>query len=174
MNKQILRNKYKEIRKNIKNKEKLDNIIFNKIINLEEYKKSDLILTYVSLKEEVDTIKLIKYCLKEGKKVAVPKCEGNDIVFYYISSIEDLVEGTFGILEPKTKRKVTNFTNSICIVPGISFDKQNNRIGYGRGFYDRFLENYTGIKIGLEYRECICEKIDIDGNDRKMDKIITS
>ena len=174
MNKQILRNKYKQIRTNIKDKEEPDKIIFNKIINLEEYKQSNLILTYVSLKEEVDTIKLIKYSLKKGKKVAVPKCEGNDIVFYYISSIEDLEEGTFGILEPKTIEKVINFTNSICIVPGVAFDKQKNRIGYGIGFYDRFLESYNGIKIGLTYRECICDKIDVDKNDIKMDKIITS
>ena len=172
MNKQILRNKYKEIRKNIKNKEELDKIIFNKVINLEEYKQSDLILAYVSLKEEVDTIELIKYSLKNSKKVAVPKCEGNDIIFYYINSLEDLEEGKFRILEPKTNQKVTNLTNSICIVPGVAFDKQNNRIGYGRGFYDRFLENFSGIRIGLTYKECICEKIYVDENDIKMDKVI--
>lgn len=172
MNKQILRNKYKEIRRNIKDREKQDNIIFNKIINLEEYKKSDLILTYVSLKDEVDTVELIKHSLKIGKRVAVPKCEGDDIVFYYISSFEDLKEGNFGILEPKTNKIITDFNNSICIIPGVAFDKQNNRIGYGRGFYDRFLENYTGVKVGLTYRECICDKIDSEINDIKMDKVI--
>ncbi len=172
MDKQILRNKYKEIRKNISNKEEQDNIIFNKVINLEEYKQSNLILTYVSLKDEVDTIKLIKHSLESGKKVAVPKCEGNDIVFYKISSLEDLQEGSFQILEPKTNEIVKDFDNSICIIPGLAFDKQNNRIGYGRGFYDRFLENYFGIKIGLTYRECICDKIDSEINDIKMDRII--
>jgi len=172
MNKQILRNKYKQIRKNIKDKEKLDSIIFNKIVSLKEYKQSKLILTYVSLKEEVDTIKLIKYSLEEGKRVAVPKCEGNDIIFYYIYTLEDLEEGNFGILEPKTNEVVNKFDNSICIIPGIAFDKENNRLGYGKGFYDRFLENYKGIKIGLTYRECICDKIDTDENDVKMDMII--
>ncbi|MBQ3146089.1 MAG: 5-formyltetrahydrofolate cyclo-ligase [Clostridia bacterium] len=172
MNKQILRNKYKQIRKNIKDKEKLDSIIFNKIVSLKEYKETDLILTYVSLKEEVDTIELIKHSLNRGKQVAVPKCEGNNIVFYYINSLEDLEERSYGILEPKTNEIVNNFDNSICIVPGIAFDKENNRIGYGRGFYDRFLENYQGIKIGLTYRECICDKMDINDNDVKMDKII--
>jgi len=172
MNKQILRNKYKEIRKNIKNKEEQDDIIFNKIINLEEYKQSYLILAYVSLKDEVDTIELIKYSLKIGKRVAVPKCEGDDIEFYYINSLEDLEEASFGILEPKINEVVKDFYNSICIIPGIAFDKQNNRIGYGKGFYDRFLENYHGIKIGLTYKECICDKIDVSENDVKMDKVI--
>lgn len=172
MNKQVLRNKYKEIRKNIKNKEEQDNNIFNKIINLEEYKQSDLILIYVSLKDEVDTIKLIKYSLEIGKKVAVPRCEGNNMVFYYINRLEDLEKRNFGILEPKTSQTVTNFNHSICIVPGVAFDKQNNRIGYGKGFYDRFLEKYTGIKIGLTYKECICDEIDIDENDVKMGKVV--
>lgn len=172
MDKQILRNKYKDIRKNIKGKEKQDDIILNKIINLEEYNKSNLILTYVSLKDEVDTIKLIKYSFERGKKVAVPKCEGEDIIFYYINNLEDLEECNFGILEPKTNKIVNNFTNSVCIVPGVAFDKENNRIGYGRGFYDRFLKSYNGIKIGLTYRECICDKIYTDINDIKMDKVI--
>lgn len=172
MDKEILRNKYKEIRKNIKDKENSDNIIFNKIINLEEYKEAKLILTYVSLKEEVDTFKLIEYSLKNGKQVAVPKCEGDNIVFYNINALSDVEEGALKILEPRTKEIITDFNNSICIVPGVAFDKENNRIGYGKGFYDRFLQNYDGIKIGPTYKECICEKIDNDSNDIKMDKII--
>lgn len=172
MDKQILRNKYKKIRKNIKNKEELDKIIFNKIINLEEYKQSNLILTYVSLKEEVGTFKLIEHGLKNGKKIAVPRCEGDNIVFYNINGLEELEQGSFGILEPKTSQIITDFSKSICIIPGIVFDKENNRIGYGKGVYDKFLENYTGIKIGLTYKECMCETINSNKNDIKMDKVI--
>lgn len=173
MDKQILRNKYKEIRKNIKNKEVLDDKIFNKIIELKEYKESKLILIYVSLNNEVDTLKLIEHSLKIGKKVAVPKCEGDNIVFYNINKLSDLEEGSFRILEPRTNEVINNFSDSICIIPGIAFDKENNRIGYGRGFYDRFLEEYNGTKIGLAYRECICDKIDNETTDIKMDIVIT-
>lgn len=172
MNKQIIRNKYLNIRKNINNKKELDEKIFNQIINLKEYKKSNLVLTYVSLKDEVDTFKLIEYSLKIGKKIAVPKCEQDIIKFYYITSLNDLKKGKFNILEPITNNLVTDFKNSICIVPGVAFDKENDRIGYGRGFYDRFLEKYNGIKIGIVYSECLCEKIDIEKTDIKMDKIV--
>lgn len=172
MNKQILRNKYLNVRKNIKNKKELDDKIFNQVINLKEYKESKMILTYVSLKDEVDTFKLIEYSLKIGKKVAVPKCEEEIIKFYYISSLNDLKEGKFNLLEPITNKLVTDFKNSICIVPGVAFDKANNRIGYGKGYYDRFLQNYNDIKIGLTYRECICEKIDNESTDIKMVKVI--
>lgn len=174
MDKKFLRNKYKEIRKNIKNKEVLDDKIFNKIIELKEYKESKLILIYVSLNDEVDTFKLIEHSLKIGKKVAVPKCEGDNIVFYNINKLSDLEEGSFRILEPKTNGVINNFSDSICIIPGIAFDKENNRIGYGRGFYDRFLEKYDGIKIGLTYAECICDRIDSESTDIKMDIVITN
>lgn len=172
MDKSKLRKKYIEIRKNIKNKEKRDIEIFNKIVTSEEYKKSKLILTYVSLKEEIDTIKLIQYSLKNEKQVSVPKCEGEIIDFYYINSIQELKEGTFGILEPDNNNLVTNFENSICFVPGICFDKENNRIGYGKGYYDRFLKEYQGTKIGITYRECICDKIESNEHDVKLEKVI--
>ena len=174
MDKKELRKRCLEIRKNIKNKENKDKEIYNKIINLKEYKKSKLVLTYVSLKDEVDTIELIKYSLILGKQVAVPKCEGNIINFYYINSIKELKEGTFKVLEPNNNNLVTNFENSICIVPGVYFDKENNRIGYGKGFYDKFLQNYKGIKIGLNYKECLCDRIDTDKYDVKMNKVITN
>lgn len=176
MNKEILRERYLKIRKDINNldREKYNNDIFKKMINLKEYKESELVLIYVSLKDEVDTFKLIEHSLEIGKKVAVPKCIGNNIIFYYISSLDELEKGKFNILEPKTNKKVMDFNDSICIIPAVAFDKGNNRIGYGKGFYDRFLKNYCGVKIGLAYRKCICEKIDNNINDIKIDKIIAN
>lgn len=174
MDKKILRETYLEIRKNTNKKERqdYDNEILKKIIDLQEYKNCKLVLTYVSLKDEVDTIKLIEYSLKIGKQVAVPKCEGEIIKFYYIKSLEELKNGSFDILEPESIDEVTNFENSICIVPGICFDKNCNRVGYGKGYYDRFLSDYKGLKIGVTYKECICDEINIDRYDIKMDEII--
>ena len=174
MNKKDLREKYLKIRKKItqESKQKYDNQIFEKIINLEEYKKSKLVLSYVSLKDEVDTLRLIQYSLKNGKRVAVPKCEKEEINFYYIETIHELKKGKFKLLEPENKSIVTNFESSICIIPGICFDKYNNRIGHGKGYYDRFLANYKGTKIGITYKECICDKIDTDQFDIKLDKIL--
>lgn len=120
----------------------------------------------------MDTIKLIEYSLEIEKQVAVPKCEGDIIRFYQIKSIEELKEGAFGVLEPDNNNLVTNFENSICFVPGVCFDKENNRLGYGKGYYDRFLSNYEELKIGLAYKECLCDKIEVDKYDVKLDKII--
>ena len=75
-------------------------------------------------------------------------------------------------MEPQNKNKVTNFDNSICIIPGICYDINKNRVGYGKGYYDRFLKNYKGLKIGVVYNKCICQKIDTDKYDVCVDKII--
>lgn len=171
MNKNELRKIYKYIRNNIKDRNIQNEIIFNKVISLEKVKKAYTILIYVSFNNEVDTLNIIKYFLGK-KKVAVPKVNGNEMNFYYIDSFNDLSKGSFNILEPITTNKVTNFDNSICIVPGLCFDKENYRLGYGKGYYDKFLSNKNIYTIGLSYKETIIKKLPIDKYDIKLDKVI--
>ena len=171
MNKNELRKIYKNIRNNIKDRNTQNEIIFNKLINLEENKNIDTILIYVSFNNEVDTLNIIKYFLKK-KKIAVPKINSDEMDFYYIESLKDLSQGSFNILEPTTNNKVTNFNNSICIVPGLCFDKENYRLGYGKGYYDKFLSNKNIYTIGLSYKETIIKKLPIDKYDIKLDKVI--
>ena len=171
MNKNELRKNYKDIRNNIKDRNIQNEIIFNKVISLEKVKKANTILIYVSFNNEVDTLNIIKYFLGK-KKVAVPKVNGNEMDFYYINSFNDLSKGSFNILEPTTSNKVTSFDNSICIVPGLCFDKENYRLGYGKGYYDMFLSNKNIYTIGLSYKETIIKKLPIDKYDIKLDKVI--
>lgn len=171
--KKSLRKKYREIRKNISLKEEKDNRIFLKTIENEKIKSAKTILLYYSTKEEVDTISFIKYFLSIDKKVALPKTESNKIIFYYIENIEDVIVGKYHILEPISTNQVTNFSDSVCIVPGICFDLDNYRVGYGGGYYDRFLNNYSEYSIGITYQECITSKIEIDKYDKSVDIVIT-
>lgn len=174
-----LRNKYKDIRKNmsIDYKKKFDLSIFNKLISLEAYKNADTILTFVSTDIEVDTHRLINYSLENGKKVAVPKCiDGTrNMEFYIINSLNDLEVATFSVLEPKTQicEKLENFNNSICIIPGLAFDLEGYRLGYGKGYYDRFLGNYNGLKIGICYCSCTLNKLIRGKFDRNVDLLVT-
>ena len=112
MMKKLLRSKYKEIRRGIIDKEDRDNIIFNKVINNIKVNNASIILTYVSTKEEVDTISIIKHFLGK-KKVAVPRIDNGIMNFYYINSLDELMEGYFGILEPTTNNIVKDFNNGI-------------------------------------------------------------
>ena len=141
-----LRDRYKAIRLNYtpEQKEKLDLDITFRLMRTYQYKNADVILCYVSTPLEVDTHYFIKKALEDGKKVAVPKCRPENVSmdFYFINGFDDLEKGTFGVLEPiESKCEIFQGENSICIVPGLCFDHSGYRLGYGKGYYDRFLTN---------------------------------
>lgn len=172
-----LRKQLKIKRKNIENKTDISNAIFEKLISCDEYKKADQILCYVSYGDEISTNDIIEYSLNIGKKVAVPYCvdDKGTMEFYYINSFDDLVIGSFGIREPSIKKcdKVTNFDNSIIVVPALSFDKNGYRIGYGKGYYDRFLQKHPLKSIGLCYNTLVLDELPIDKYDRNVNIVIT-
>ena len=169
MDKNDLRKKYLNIRAN----SKYDvSTIHNKLFSLQEFKNAETVFTYVSVGNEIDTYEIIKKCFELGKKVAIPKCIGDNLEFYYINSINDLKEGSFNIPEPTTNIKATNFQNSICITPGVVFDRKGFRIGYGKGFYDRFFKAYTGYKIGLCTRDCVITELSAQPHDIAVDIVI--
>lgn len=172
MKKEFLRKKYKEKRDNIKNKVTKDNLIYQKVINNKDILSSKTLLIYISINSEIDTIKIINYFLNT-KNIAVPKIIDNNMYFCYITNLNDLTPGKYNIPEPTNENIVTDFDNSICIVPGICYDKENYRIGYGKGYYDRFLSKNKIKTIGLCYKECMIEKIDNDKYDYKIDEVIT-
>ncbi|MBS5806593.1 MAG: 5-formyltetrahydrofolate cyclo-ligase [Firmicutes bacterium] len=172
MKKEFLRKKYKEKRDNIKNKVTKDNLIYQKVINNKDILSSKTLLIYISINSEVDTIKIINYFLNT-KNIAVPKIIDNDMFFCYVTNLNELTSGKYNIPEPTNENIVTDFDNAICIVPGICYDKENYRIGYGKGYYDRFLSKNKIKTIGLCYKECMIEKIDNDKYDYKIDEVIT-
>ncbi len=172
MKKEFLRKKYKEKRDNIKNKVTKDNLIYQKVINNKDILSSKTLLIYISINSEVDTIKIINYFLNT-KNIAVPKIIDNDMFFCYVTNLNELTSGKYNIPEPTNENIVTDFDNAICIVPGICYDKENYRVGYGKGYYDRFLSKNKIKTIGLCYKECMIEKIDNDKYDYKIDEVIT-
>lgn len=172
MKKEFLRKKYKEKRDNIKNKVTKDNLIYQKVINNKDILSSKTLLIYISINSEIDTIKIINYFLNT-KNIAVPKIIDNNMFFCYVTNLNDLTPGKYNIPEPTNENIVTDFDNAICIVPGICYDKENYRIGYGKGYYDRFLSKNKIKTIGLCYKECMIEKIDNDKYDYKIDEVIT-
>ena len=172
MKKEFLRKKYKEKRDNIKNKVTKDNLIYQKVINNKDILSSKALLIYISINSEVDTIKIINYFLNT-KNIAVPKIIDNNMYFCYVTNLNELTSGKYNIPEPTNENIVTDFDNAICIVPGICYDKENYRVGYGKGYYDRFLSKNKIKTIGLCYKECMIEKIDNDKYDYKIDEVIT-
>ena len=135
----------------------LDDRITQKLLATSEYAEATTVLTYVSVSSEVSTRMFIEYALRDGKTVAVPRClPGHCLDFVAIVSLEQLVAAPFNLLEPaKELPAVTEDqkNNSICIVPALLVDTKGYRLGYGAGFYDRFLSTYPGKKICLAYQQ---------------------
>ena len=135
----------------------LDDRITQKLLATSEYVEATTVLTYVSVSSEVSTRMFIECALRDGKTVAVPRClPGHCLEFVAIASLEQLVAAPFNLLEPaKELPAVTEEqkNNSICIVPALLVDTKGYRLGYGAGFYDRFLSTYPGKKICLAYQQ---------------------
>ena len=125
------------------------------------YRSCKSLLVYVSISTEVDTRALIEQALADGKQVAVPYCIENsrEMHFYIIRSLNDLAPRTFGVPEPMPERtqRLVRFEDSLCILPGLAFDRLGYRLGYGGGYYDRFLSQQygDGPTMGIAYQCCI-------------------
>ena len=177
--KKDLRDRFKAIRREMLPpvKEQKDGEIFKKVLSLKEYREASLLLTFVSTPIEVDTHRLIAEALDEGKAVAVPRCiDGTSLMeFYRITSFEDLEPRTFSVLEPVPAKckKLTDFSGAFCIVPGLGFDMQGFRLGYGKGYYDRFLAGFPGTTAGVCYNACMQNRLPHGRYDRSVDILIT-
>lgn len=174
-----LRRKHKKIRRTCPAdiKKTLDSKITAKFLSLDEYKSATTLFAYVSSSIEVDTEKIIKTAFADGKKVAVPKCRDDfgHMDFYYINSYAQLKEGAFSILEPDPEacELVQSFQEGICLVPGLCFDNNGYRIGFGKGYYDRFLQIFAGTTVGLCYSKCIEKELPTGAYDKSVNILIT-
>jgi len=158
------------------------NSIKMKITELDEYKKSKMIMCYVDFKNEVMTGALIEYSLKQGKRVCVPvvineKGKRDMLASELFDMEKDLETGSFGIREPKKTciRPVNPEDIDLVIVPGLAFDLNKNRIGFGGGFYDRFLPKVRkdAFKVAVAYDFQIREKLPVEYYDMPVDMIVT-
>ncbi len=176
-NKKSIRKLYKSIRNSIDESKKTesDRRIFTRFINSPDYQNSDLILIYVSFGSEADTKDIIEYSLNNNKRVAVPHCDEKNMSFFEIKTLEELKTGKFGIptVETGNNLPVNSFENALCVVPGVCFDLKGNRVGYGGGFYDRFLCEHKIPTVALTYEICLCDNIPYEEYDVKIDALVT-
>lgn len=153
--------------------------ITSKLISTKEYLKADFVHCYVSMnrKNEVETRNLIQHMLDHGKKVVVPKMENmGQLSHHEIKGLDELTENKWGVAEPikNSKLSVNKRSIDLVIVPMVSGDKYKNRLGYGKGFYDRFLEGIHATKIGFLFDLQMYEQgLPTDNFDVQLDMLIT-
>jgi len=146
-----------------------------------EFKESRGVMAYVSLPTEVDTHYFIRKTLERGKKLAVPCIDtvSQSIIASELTSIDELVEGPLGIHEPENgpSKAVSLKEIDLIVVPGIAFDRQNMRLGRGKGYFDRFLANKelsSSKTIGLAFSFQIVDALPVDAHDRPVHRVISA
>ena len=177
--KNLLRKTYAQRRDNLPAhviKKKSEEIIHNLLL-LEEIHRAKIIFIYISFKSEVCTHDLIKSLIK-SKVVAVPlvaDTKKKTLLLSQLQSWNHVSQGYYGILEPRQEhiKKVPYENIDVAVVPGVLFDKNCHRIGYGGGYFDRLLKKVAALKIGLAFDTQIIEDIPQEKYDVSMDKIIT-
>jgi 5-formyltetrahydrofolate cyclo-ligase len=150
--------------------------IMAKLLSTEDYKKAKAVMFYVDMRNEVMTKDAIEKTLANGKRVVVPKVKkGYGLLAIEIQGLEELLPGTFGVLEPTEKEEIALKDIDVVVVPGVAFDRKGHRIGYGGGYYDNFLPRLRpdAKRIAVAFEMQMKHSIPIESHDVKMDMIIT-
>ena len=178
MTKQEAREKMKILRRELSGaeREKKDHAIAQRLFAFPAMQQAVCFFPFVSYGTEVDTRNIIKRVLAEGRlKIAVPKVQGTEMEFHAITSMGQLKTGYQGILEREGGECIYP-QGGVMLLPGLAFDREKNRVGYGGGYYDRYLERYGSrnlVTIALAYEFQIVDRIEAEEFDRRPQWLIT-
>ncbi|MDA7951329.1 MAG: 5-formyltetrahydrofolate cyclo-ligase [Pirellulaceae bacterium] len=179
--KKLLRPKVLERRAALTDREKRSQAIIDRLYTMPIYQRASTVLFYVDFREEVQTQGAIAEALNT-KRVAVPWSAGrNQLSLFHLHSLKELTPGKYGVPEPllslreKKDRQVKPADLDLVLVPGVAFDRQGNRLGYGKGYYDRFLQACPKkvASVGLSFDCQVVDKVPADSLDVPLDFLIT-
>ncbi len=174
-NKIRLRTEFLNIRNNMDKNEiiRKSKIIFENIINNDDFKSSQTVFCFLSFGSEVVTDDIVSYCLQNYKTVAVPKIIDGIMTACSIDEKTEYILNKYGIREPVDDKIVPKENIDLTIVPALVYNVDGFRIGYGGGFYDKFLSGYAGRSIGIIFKEFISNNFIPDENDEPVGYVIT-
>lgn len=148
-----------------------------RVRSLPEMAAAPALLVYLASKDnELDTLPLVERLLKEGRTVLVPVgAKDRSLVWARLECLDEVAPSRFGILEPRAEclRPTEVPRGALAVVPGIVFSRDGGRIGYGAGYYDRFLSSFGGLKVGLAYEAQLADVVPLEPHDVPMDLVIT-
>jgi len=147
-------------------------LICSALFSKEEYKSAKTVMVYLSAFGEADTEPIIADLRKRGARVAVPVSDKHSSIITPVFLEGELLEGAYGIKEPAQKREVPVDEIDLVIVPGVAFDKEANRCGFGKGYYDRLLKRTNAYRIGICYDFQIVDELETDEYDVPMNEVI--
>lgn len=139
----------------------------------EAYQKAKTIYGYLPYNQEVRTVPMLEQALREGKRVAVPKCYGDEMRFIYLDDLSKVEKGYANIPEPVADEPVADDETALVLMPGLAFDPQGHRIGYGGGFYDKFLAqepNHPTLALCYDFQ--MLDHLDTEEFDIPVDTVL--
>ena len=175
MNKQELRRSIREQKRAMSQEEILrrSEILAEKFARCPAYQAAGTIYGYLPYNQEVRTVPMLRRALEEGKQVAVPKVYGDEMKFIYLGDLSQVAKGYAGIPEPIADGPVAQDGTALVLMPGLAFDPQGHRIGYGGGFYDKFLAREPGHPtVALCYDFQVVEHLQTEEFDIPVDIVI--
>jgi 5-formyltetrahydrofolate cyclo-ligase len=162
-------------------KDRLSQLICQKFAALPEFSKASAVLCYVGVRDEVRTLDFLPTVLRQGKRLVVPYCAGEELELFLLQDLKELAPAGFGLLEPAPAlrdlalRKINVAEIGLIMVPGVAFDRRGARLGHGRGYYDRLLRQApTEARLVALAFECqLFPEIPMQPHDVFMDLVIT-
>lgn len=150
-------------------------ILANRLYATPQYREAKALYCYISFNQEVRTEPIIRQAWSDGKRVAVPKVIGADMAFIWIDSLDLLApQGVFGIPEPTADGPVADDGAALVLMPGLAFDREGHRVGYGGGYYDRFLDREPAHpRVALCYGFQMFVHLSVQAHDIPADIVIT-
>lgn len=174
-----IRKRVREYRNGLSSEQvkELSKRICDRLVQLSDIQRYDIFFIYSATQNEVDLKEIMHYALRRDTNIAFPKVDNLEMDFYKVTALSNLRIGSYGILEPDDEcvKVIPDKWNKICmLVPGVAFSESGFRIGYGKGYYDRFLAKYPHIHtIGIAYESQICAEFEHNEFDIPVDRLIT-
>ncbi len=164
----------------ITQRQQADMAMADRIIGHQWFYRAEVLLGFVNYGSEISTVEILQEAIHKGKKVFLPKIDGDEMLFYLVNDLKELQEGYKGIREPLGDTECFDYDiykdhRILLLMPGVAFDKFGNRMGYGKGFYDRFLmdkEMLQTYSIGIGYACQRVEELPTEEHDLKPYQVI--
>lgn len=160
-------------------KKRRDDAICRAATALASFRYAEYVLLYASTENEIQVQAIAEEALARGKKIAFPRCdkESHTMQYHLVSSLDELAQDSYGILEPPQENPIYDPENdlgsAVCFVPGLVYDKAGYRLGYGKGFYDRYLSHFSGCTLGVVYSDYILPTVPRGRFDVSVDILLT-
>ncbi|MBQ7779621.1 MAG: 5-formyltetrahydrofolate cyclo-ligase [Clostridia bacterium] len=155
-----------------------EDAVIMKLLSLASFRFAEAVLLYYPIKGELNVLPLAEAAIKAGKKVAFPLCdtESSTMTYHFVTDLSELKKGSYGIQEPSSELPLytpSKGKNDLIIIPGVCFDRQGYRVGYGKGYYDRYLNSFGGTAVGVTFHKLLRPSVPRGRFDKHVSLIVT-